>query len=478
MNIIFETSRALCNVQGDIQFEVIKPQIDGEPVLQPDAAIGERNLTLYGSVVKDPRGLFRMWYQSISAAQDAGEEPVGVLQAHSEDGIHWQRGGVSAGYGEIPWRTNLDLHSPSVWIETDASGELIYRASGYGKTIPINHAADLESPGRTSENGYCTAHSRDGSHWIMDPGPRWKGADVITGTWHPGRNAAIIALKRLVFFGRRRRRSIFTSELRGSSHSDPALALVADDFDDHLARVSDGSSADYYGMAQLPVGRDSVLGFVWIFRHEPPYISGDFGLFGNSSIQLAFQEKAGDRWVFPCGRQPVITPGDVGAAYQWVHSASAPIECGDQHWLYLTAVPHPHGYGFNPDGSRDKAKQAAAPTNSIHIARWGRWRFCGARAETEGMLVIDMGHFDRPQRIKLNYSCQEGGSVSAAILRDEGFNNPQRTHEQAIILHGDSTSATLTWQSGDQVHPEPNQSVQLHLIIKNATVFAWQIEPI
>lgn len=78
-------------------FQVLNPgrKHPGNPLLIADKPWEGRLVYVYGTALHDPsregKNRFRLWYEASYAEEgDAGDRP-GLLFAHSEDGINWEK---------------------------------------------------------------------------------------------------------------------------------------------------------------------------------------------------------------------------------------------------------------------------------------------------------------------------------------------------------------------------------------------------
>ena len=460
-------------MEGKLRFVQGKPKLHAEPVLMGDTYADGAGTSIYGTVLRDG-GRYRMWYQAWPKDWN-GVDVALVGYAESGDGIEWKKPhlGIFA-YGPTPNNlTNLGFHCPSVFIDPDASPDHRYRATGYASK------GTKGAPEGLTNNGYYTAHSADGLRWELDSlEPTWRDGDVITSVYHPGQRRGLVALKRNPRYHGIPRRAFWNAELVGGKWSESWRALVPDDFDDVCAMTRGFSSGDYYGMAMLPAGR-STVGFLWQFRHTLPRSAWqkecwESGVFGATGVTLVFQENQRDCWQHAPGRTDFLAPGCLPHSDGGIYTASSPVECGDEHRLYLCSARHTHGWNLD-NAWKDMERWTDVMREEggyITFAHWPKWRLFGFQSDPEGKLSLDLGPLKQPCRLVLNYECEPKGSVRAEITSQES-----RAVEQAQPLTGQSLAACVAWKDGDILTPAPkggNVKVKLHM--ERATVWAYEVQ--
>ena len=474
MELLFESRLDVRNVAGKVYFVQKPPELHPEPVLNPDTFVDGTGASIYGSVLQDG-GRYRMWYQAWPKNW-SGSDSAWVGYAESDDGLTWQKPSLKLvdHDGLDNNLSDLGFHSPSVFIDPDATSDKRYRATGCSSEPQYggNPAATVR--------GYYTAHSSDGLHWELDSTePTWRGSDVITSIYHPGRGGAQVALKFAPRANGFRRRSVWTAALDGDQWTEPVASLIPDEFDDVCAAARGYASGDYYGMGMLPAGKATV-GFLWHFRHDLPRTKGnDAGVFGAVDVGLAYQSGAGDCWRHLSGRPDFIPHGTTPWSRGGIYTAANVVDAGDEHRLYLSGTPHSHGWYLDAEWKRldDRMQQLVDEGLArIGFARWPKWRLFGFRADPTGSLDIDLGPIDKPSRLALNYETESGGSVRTELL-DNGKPIADRGTDDSVALTGEGIASTVAWRDGDIIQPSAGKTVTAKLHLETATVYAFEIVP-
>lgn len=492
MQVLFESRLEIVRTQGKLQSIQHAPSIWPEPVLVGDPAThggaDGAGVTIYGSVLADG-GCYRMWYQAWPADWD-GRDTALVGYAESQDGIKWRRRSLGlADYAGVPSHLcDLGFHSPSVFIDPEAPPAARYRATGCcsPRLLGVNPAS--------TEQGYYSAHSADGLHWELDsPVPTWRGADVITSVYHSGRRAAVVALKHSPYVRGMKRRSIWNATFKNGAWGEPRTALVPDEFDDVCASARGYASGDYYGMGMLPAGH-GLVGFLWNFRHTLPRTPGsELGVFGAVDVSLAYQAEAGGRWLHQAGRPDFVSHTQVPWGQGGVYTAAAPVEVGDEHWLYFAGATESHGWYLSETWQRlnerrdDLCRRGLA---RIGVARWPRYRLFGLQADPQGEVDIYLGQLRDPAELLLNYTTQPGGHITVTLLGNqasgtgaymattplsEGLPLAGRSGSEAVPLEGQSTNRPVAWTDGTVIQPAPGHTLTARIALERATVYAYEL---
>jgi hypothetical protein len=473
MELLFESRLNIGALDGKMVFVQNKPAVRQDPVLCGDSFCDGAGASIYGSVLHDG-GIWRMWYQAWPKNWD-GHDIALVGYAESDDGITWRKPTLDLfAFGDGPNNlTDLGVHSPSVFIDPAAPSSHRYRATGFA------HPGYQGAMAGVASRGYFTAHSADGLHWTADaPRPTWSGSDVITSVYHPGRGAALTAIKYNPRYRAIPRRSIWQAELADGTWSPARRALVPDDFDDVAAMARGFASADYYGMAMQPAARGTV-GFVWQFRHTLPrtgHPGWENGVFGTVAVSLAYQEDAGACWQHAPGRPDFFSSDALPWAPGGVYTSSAPVECGDEHRLYLCGALHTHGWYVDHHWQiQERWKQQIIEDGMARItyASWPKWRLFGYRADPVGTVVLNVGPVAQPSRLVLNVGCERGGSVRAELPGVEG-----RSVEASVPIASDTTGTVAAWQDGDVITPAGDAPVAVKLHLERATVWAYELQAV
>lgn len=471
MQLMYETLLQIKGRTGKMHAVQQTPRMHPEPVVVGDTQADLSGVSIYGTVLHDG-GRYRMWYQALPADYVSGDS-FDIAYAESDDGVHWRKPKMTQTLVESQPSHLLDLHlhCPSVFIDPEAEPSKRYWLSGWRKGKETWHGP---------ESGYFLASSPDGLHWTLDEGSQIGGADVITSVYHPGWRCGVTALKHKVYFRGLSRREIWTATVRGGRWSEPAHALMSDDFDDLCGVVRGAHMADYYGMGLMPVGQ-GMVGFLWRYCYRLGHFSKAPGrppetvAFGDIDVALAYQTGPNDRWLQPSGRQDFLRHQDVPWGASIVHTASTPIEVGDEHRIYFSSRP-PHGWqqGLS-QADQDAAWRHYRSTggmSKIGFVSWPKWRLFGWKSESEGQLALNLGKITKPTRLRLNYECEPCGRVEAEVSQAPG-----RTFEEGVPLTGSQLSGKVQWRDGGELPVSPNDCI-VNIRLVRATLWAFEKEAV
>ncbi len=475
MELLFESRKEVVGRRGRLIPFQAAAQVSPEPVLRPDQEHDGGGCALYGTVLAEGGG-YRMWYQAAPRDHLWNQDFSNVAVAESEDGLIWTK----PAHGVLGSLTDLGLHSPAISKVGNS-----YLATGCAKrSLGLNPAA--------KEPGHYVAASRDGLHWELVSGARpLPGGDVITSIWDDRTQTGHAMLKHMRYHGGIQRRCLFEATFTREGWTDHRLALMPTEADDNAALQRGCRSADYYGMTFMPAGKTGLLGFVWMFYHQPPYYLSGSGTFGGSALVPVYREHAGAAWVFATGRQPFLEHPEGRSQNPFFYAASSVLTVGDEQRLYCTAFRRSHSWVLNEHRKSDpavveqlKAEGAAA----IHLARWPRDRFFGFRAETEAEIILNLGPVTAPATLRLNYRTTSGGSVRASLKKGPqgefiaGFSSlPEGAEvgwstEDCVPLEGDNCGATVRWKEGEILPiTKKDESLLLTVRLLLAECYAYEI---
>jgi len=425
-----------------------KPLVLPQPLLKGDCDADAAGVTIYGSVVREG-GVFRMWYQALPDLN--GDDLNLVGYAESDDGLAWRK--VPLGLIEVCGSkqnniTDLPFHCPSVFIDPTAPKDMRYRATGFTH----KEWTEKRFPHRINRHGYFSAHSADGIRWTLDSRePKWEWWDVITSTWDPFAGHAITMLKRQRYFRNIVRRAFWCAEWTGEGSSEPKPALLPDEYDDVIAQARGFNSADYYGVSLMPT-EGPIIGILWVFRHTLPLTEGvNRGIFGRLDLSLVYQTERGARWTFLAGRPDWLSATE---APDWarggLHTASYPIDVGDETWLYFAGGPQGHGWLLDNTWKIDPAKKALGEKEArrcIGLLKWRKNRLIGYRAPLQENLHLSPRMRAGDGKLILNVKVRPDGNMRVALINPaEQKEYDGYGMEDCDVITGDHQEITVTWK--------------------------------
>ncbi len=389
------------------------------PLIVPDRAWEGRSVLLYGGVVRETSGRFRMWY--LAWGKHVGQ-PSFICYAESDDGIKWNKpslglrdyGGSTANNIVLPgWSQTSVLFDPH-----DANPQQRYKA-----LLRYNGMRGFTSP--------------DGIHW-RDRGVLIDQAyDGTTLHWDPV-GQKWLAMVKIFKDGHR---------ARGYAESRDFLNWT----DTYFMSATDDRDAD-----------DDEMYAMALFHHQTLYI-GLLRMYHKDrdvvDIQLAVSRNA-KHWSRP-DRTPFIPTGTKRTDWDYGNNAvpaTPPIRVGDELWFYYSGRSTRHDEIPN-DGA-------------IGLAKLRVDGFVSLDADETGILTT------RPLKLEgaklfLNADAS-GGEIRAELLNRDGESLPKFTKDASTLFNGDSVQHQVQWQGNPKLPQQ--QEVRLRLHLKRAKIYAFWTE--
>ena len=411
----------------------------------------DRRIYLYGTVLPNPSGGYRMWYHNAANR---------VLYATSIDGVHWERPNLGLVEFEGARDNNIlpiRLHSISiVFDEKDSDPNQRYKMLGCGRNPePI---------------GYCVACSPDGFDWkLYSDNPAILGSDTCTLA-HDTQTGEYLAFHKHYneLRGHKRRLVYLSVSPDMQQWSEPVLVMAPDETDDEQTRAEGGINSQYYNMSAFLYG-GQWLGLVTHFRYSgtpertgpeqtgPEQSPHD----GPIDVQLV-HSRNGRNWDKCEDRSPVIPNGphpyDAGCI---LGVANQPVIAGDEMWIYYTAITTTHG-GFVPE-------------KEITIAR-AAWRLDGwvsLAAGAAGGVVETVDVEPKGEALWVNADVG-GGELRVEVLDATGAVIRGYGAEDCLPLRENGVRQVVRWQ--DQNVLPKARPIRLRFLPQNARLFSWWAE--
>ena len=471
MQLVCEGHPQIMDLSPGLRFVLHHPTVRPEPVLCGQSDVDAAGV-FYPTAVRDG-GKFRMWYLPWPRGHD-GSNTFSVGCVESDDGLTWRRptyGLIEAFGTSNNHLTDLPFHSASVLIDPDASPAARYRAFGYSdpRRIPYGISAGLNRP------GYFTAHSADGLHWELDgPEPLWPWADVITSAYDARHRCALVAMKRWRHSAGMDRRAFMTAEWSAGRTTEPASALVPDEYDDLQARMRGFNSADYYGVGLMPTDGPTI-GFLWNFRHQLPI--GTSGDTGRVDLSIVYRLERHGKWHHFPGRRDWVCGTDTPVWARCLYASGPPIEVGEETWLYFSGTPDLHGWcgrGINY-AEWSKSNENNGGSARIGLIKWPRNRIMGYQAlHLERMHLAPRMEKSSDGKFILNTAVRSNGKIRAELIDDQDRPISGFTFDDCDPIYGDHLETPVRWKGRTVLpHPTEIQPIQARLELTDATLFAF-----
>ena len=458
--------------------------------------------TLAGwQVVRDPKdGLFKCWYQDwnkpeIKPGETAmGDSILNILYAESEDGINWRKPSLGIHKVEghdtnivIPNAYNVGILLDSQEDDPNKRWKMIFT-----RFLPGGDVC-----------GVTAATSGDGIHWdeLEDrPCMGRQGSrldDVVLLRYDPfgriytmtTRSYDMYAVYRnlkspelnhwtLPYYPldwrRMNKRRIWQSESSDLLHwSEPYAILAPEDGEDGLDET-------YYGMFAFNAG-NMTLGFLNIF----PYVS-------NTMYARLVYSRNGKTWNHLNKRQAFLAPRGEGAwdAYM-ANITSAPIEMGDELWVYYGGSSNHHDWWCT--GAREGVK--APEATDMSLVQYGLGL---AKLRLDGYVSLDAG-YERPgilitrclisdgSNLQVNVCCKKEGSIAAEIVDVNDEVVPGFSRKECDVFTGDDVRHTFSWQGITDIpvfsteramypYAEKERFRKIRFYMQNAELYSFTLE--
>jgi hypothetical protein len=419
----------------------------GNPIMRPETPAEGSGINLYGTVLRDANGLFRMWYQGYAVGQSAYH----ALYATSHDGVHWER-------------PNLGL----IEYEGNRANNLVSTDMAL-----VNVIEDLRDPdpdrrykslyfarmGQLAASRVCVAFSANGLQWNPHPGnPVIEGSSdthTLLG-WDEEAGCYVAYTRPGIRSVPGSIRVIGRSTSPDFVHwSEPDIVLAPDD--------ADPPALEFYGM---PVFQHAGLyiGLPWAYhayREEPPV-----RMEAEVDVQLAFS-RDGIRWQRLRDTRPFISRGGAGAFdARGIYTAKAPVRVGDEFWFYYGGAG-----AYHNDGSRRAAY-------SLGLAKIRIDRFVALEPEGEG---DEEGWLETTPfrcegtRLTLNVH-GAGGYVAVAVLDETGVQIPGYHRIDSVLVDGDGVALPVSWRERASLVELQGRSIRLKFYIHRAKLFAFTVD--
>ena len=428
------------------------------------------------------------------------KEHAGLLFAHSEDGVHWEK--PILGVAMLDGSTENN----ALWVN---------QSRGWHQMIGLSHDPDEADPTRrykalaflgadepkSVRSGYGAYFSPDGIRWHpYEENPVFKYdhvsvCEVATTVYneqsaHPRPAHPLDGYR---YYGSvkysshmcppiedrsfgymRRAAGIMTSN--DFVHWSPNhLVLQPDEIDDFLCRQRvmaaspvlrrnrpEQHRAEFYGMGLMPCG-DILLGFLWVFDSSGSIREDGGNQAGPVHVQLTGTRDL-RRWKRLGERMPLLSPGPPGA---WdcgsIYTCNRPIVVGDEIYLYYAGLNQGHGY--EPD-----------VVGSIGLATWRLDGFVSINANSvTGRLTTKPLKF-AGDRLVLNAE-STGGEIVVELLDDSGRPIPGFEAEHCVPFRGDSIRHEVVWKRDSRLADLVDKPVKLRFHMRSARLYSFTFCP-
>lgn len=436
----------------NVKLRVHPPKKTNEHTLVSDRSWEDATLNWF-SVLEDS-GKYRMWYECYDVEGWPTTDDTSFCYAESTDGIAWSKPSLGLfsyhestdnnilfrQVGNGPARSRV--HGACVFLDPSAPPDVRYKVVSQGifaDRDPPHRIAGMQSP--------------DGLHWTRIPRPI---CDVFADSQYSGFWDDAIA--QYVVYGRvaGRGRAIGRSASASFDHFDQ-LSLV------FQADEQDSPDTDLYNPAALKFTyADRVyLMFPSLYNHPADTLD----------IHLAVS-RDGIHWSWPERGKPFIALGAAGSFDSGsLYMGQGLLRMGNEIWQYYSGSPLKH--------NEAELDALAVPENKRVFSRVVNRLdgFVSAEAgEVEGRFVTPLLTF-RGGSLHLNVKTAPEGSVRVGLLDAEGRAVAGHGVQDCEPIAGDHIDVAVAWMGGSDLAQRSRKSIRLEVLMKNASLFAFQFVP-
>ena len=410
----------------------------GNPVVRPSRPWEGQRINIYGTVMYEPdRDLYRMWYQGHSPSYAA-------CYATSKDGIFWDKPSL----GRIEWQGSKEN---SLFLDTATIPNVI---KDHRERDPARLYKSLFFHNRLRY--VSVAFSPDGECWTLYDGnpviERASDTHTLLG-WDEALGVYVAYPRPWMSAeeGDRRVRVIGRSVSDDFVNwTDPEVVLAADE--------DDPPGMELYGMPGFKY-EGMYLGLPWAYHAYPEEPLVRRG--ATVDVQLA-SSTDGVSWHRAGNRTPFIPLGPPGSIDQaCIYGAKEPLTVGDELWFY---------YGVSVGDHGDYR------TGNICLAKLRLDGFISINAgATGGTLLTRLFRCDGGD-LTVNASAR-GGSVSVAVLDENGVEIGGYAKIDCAVFDGDSVRHHVTWRDSVSLEPLKGSPVRLKFYMRSAGLYSFSLSP-
>lgn len=425
----------------------------GNPFIR--ASGPEKAIFVFGSVLKeedDEGALFRMWYYAAGAD---GSPWIGY--ATSRDGLAWEKpelGLVVIG-GD---RRNNAVFRPDGWRLIGHSGVIRDPNPGVPESERYKLCAEAEHIAEKRKY-YVTAVTPDGVRWAMH------GAFIPAPPAYPDRSCLVWDPYNRVYnlYCRAKHAPLELVERGGPAYFGRAIALcTSTDFrawsDVGIvmhAEVSDPPATELYGIGAFPYA-GQWLGLTQIHCSLPDVGMIDVAI-AHSRDGVAWRRTS--ELALPCG--------GIG---EWDRfnqvTATAPVEIGDDLWIYYCGRTYRHGEyrrAEHPDSG-----PICAAIGLATIRRDG-WRSVGASFDGGEVITRPLALPDG--ELYLNAKAT-WGRIVVEVVETHGNRGDGM---QSLPVTGDGVRLAVRWPEGMALGSLAGRPIRLSFHLENALLYSWLV---
>ena len=467
-----------------IQLRMTQPVQHPEPVLTPDSPWESNGIGAYNTVLLEPEGRFRMWYDAGVKGGLPSEGARRLGYAESDDGLHWRKPNL----GLIPFQGSTDNNLVAPLLERQSlQGATVFRDDGaptaeryklWTKFLPT-----VEEREAGARAGLWGMRSPDGLHWSYYAGqPNPEGAcDTQNMVFWDDRLLCYVGYTRVRATqqldeaaeaeGRRKYRSVgrvTSPDFRTWSELEVVFEADDDDLSMPVPYQAEGNTPnlDYYTSCAMKYeGAEDV----YLMMPSAYYHWGEGQYPATMDVQL-LTSRDGISWDRAGEREPFLRQGQDGSSTSGMIFANPwLLPVGDELWLYYAGTPRAHGSLPAGTPEADFARRTG-----IFRASLRRDGFLSADAGSSGgELTTPLLAFSG-DRLTLNCDGSAGGWLQVEILDAQGHPVVGHALSDADGMRGNGVEKVVTWKGHADIGALASQPVRLRFVMRGVKLYAFQ----
>lgn len=469
------------------------------PIFFPCRAWEGIKIKLYGSVIREDDGLFRMWYLAGNSDPEDYQNRSLICYAVSDDGLNWQRPDLGLhefkGHlaNNIVYRSHSDggkrkariLDVSVIKDPLDPDPTRRYKLINWQYNDEDYYSGDIPFP-----SGAYAAVSPDGLHWTESPTPLFKFVDSIGDTiylMHDTIRRRYVAFVKIFLDGDSKMRIQATKD--GWCRVDPEGNFHLVDAQAENLRLRQRAiafSEDFVTWStpelMFPIDEQDPPDVEHYKNNGFVYESMYLGLLSIYHLSTGCQDfqlisshdgehwdRAADRAVFlPSGRP--YRDWDFGTASV---AGSPPILIGDELWFYYDAQWNIHGQN---SPNRYTAEPRGVAGYAIGLAKLRRDGFVSLDAGAEEAMVETKPLILEGDELKINADCTHG-ELRAEVVDASGDVLAGLSREDCLPVTGDSVGHAVQWQKAQSLSELQRREVRLRFYWQNGALYSFWCEP-
>ena len=429
-----------------------------EPVIEPEYPWEGGCNVIFGTAMYDEEDkIFKMWYY------------VGgghMAYATSKDGFTWEKPKLDIVTKEGE-KTNIVIERDSRWgyfcelfgvVKDNRDPDPARRYKVAFESVERTYSGENEDPyHRGQRRGLGTAVSPDGIHWTLeDDFVNYEICDISRFFWDS-------ISERYILYGRTKLTAdkndgrwaswgwgravirLESKDFHNWSGDRNMVMLAADHKDAEGAEIYSMAAFDYEGV---------YIGLVQMFYGLPTQ--------GNLEIQLAVSRDSREfTRVEP--RDAFIPEGEVGTWDRFNISTGRmpPVTVGDEMWFYYSGWDGPHDA---------REREAAIGLGKVRLDRMMGWY-----AHKEPGKLLTRPFLVEGDELEINARTHPKGSISVAVLNEQGQELEGYAAEDGIPFEGDDVRHKFAWREGRSLGALRGQNVRLRFVIALGEFYAFRV---